>query len=215
MNLEAKSEKNQTHQEPTRQWDDELADINLMPPQVWQEPGYDAFHYAKVGLLLGSLAGCTSLIVNVIGSVLWPAISGEAQHPLRIIQVYLTFPFGESALQLNSGFVLALGCLLYLSTGMIYGMLFELAISYFLPRAGRWSRLIACGILALFVWMVNFYVLLAWLQPLLFGGRWIIDLIPWWVGALTHLVFGWTMALLYPLGMYESNKSNMSTLDSP
>jgi hypothetical protein len=55
--------------------------------------------------------------------------------------------------------------------------------------------------LALAVWAVNFYGLLAWLQPLVLGGHWIVELIPWWVGALTHLVFGWTMALLYPLGV--------------
>ena len=26
--------------------------------------------------------------------------------------------------------------------------------------------------------------------------------LPWWVAAATHLVFGWTIALLYPLGEY-------------
>ena len=35
-----------------------------------------------------------------------------------------------------------------------------------------------------------------------FGGRWIVDLIPWWVAALTHLVFGWTMLLVQPLGVF-------------
>jgi hypothetical protein len=48
--------------------------------------------------------------------------------------------------------------------------------------------------------VVNFYLLLAPLQPLLLGGRWIAELIPWWVAALTHLIFGWTVALLYPHG---------------
>ena len=64
-------------------------------------PGYRAARYIWAGLFLGGIAGCTSLLFNVIGSVLWPAISGEAQHPLRIIQVYLTFPLGETALQLG------------------------------------------------------------------------------------------------------------------
>jgi hypothetical protein len=40
------------------------------------------------------------------------------------------------------------------------------------------------------------------LQPLLFGGNWIVEQIPWWVGALTHLVYGWTMVVVYPLGRY-------------
>jgi hypothetical protein len=201
MNAEAKVEKDApVPAEPTLQWADELAEAVLTPPQVWQEPGYDAVHHAKVGLLLGSVAGCTSLVLNVIGSVLWPAVTGDAQHPLRLIQVYLTFPLGESALGLNSGVLLALGCVLYLATGMVYGMLFVLVISYLLPRADLVVRLAACSILALAVWAVNFYLLLAWLQPALLGGRWIAELIPWWVAVVTHLLFGWTIAVLYPNG---------------
>ena len=180
--------------------DFELPDVVLPPEPPWPEAGYRPARHALAGLMLGALAGCTSLIVNVIGTVLWSAINGGAMHPLRIIQVYLTFPFGEWALQLQGGAVLALGCLLYLGTGMIYGMLFELVSSYYLPHAGVRARLVSFSILALAVWLLNFYGLLIWLQPLLFGGRWIVDLIPWWVGAVTHLVFGWTMAVVFPLG---------------
>jgi hypothetical protein len=42
--------------------------------------------------------------------------------------------------------------------------------------------------------------MLIWLQPLLFGGSWIVELVPSCVVVLIHLVFGLTMALLYPLG---------------
>jgi hypothetical protein len=207
MNFDTHSEETQRLTDSDGQRDVGMPDIILpASPPAWQEPGYKAFHYAKAGFWLGSLAGCTSLIVNVIGSVLWSAIPGESQHPLRIIQVYLTFPLGETALQLDSGVLLALGCLLFLATGMLYGMLFELVISFFLPRAGVRARLVACSLLALAVWMLNFYGLLIWLQPLLFGGSWIVDLVPWWVGAITHLVFGWTMALVYPLGVYQPVK---------
>jgi hypothetical protein len=170
-----------------------------LPIGPWPETGYKVLPYARSGVLLGAIAGCTSLLTNIIGSVIWPTISGQEQHPLRIIQVYLTFPLGESALQLNSGMLLAGGCMLYLVTGMFYGMLFEIVVAYLLPHAGALVRLMACTILALFVWAISFYVVLTWLQPLLFGGRWIIDLIPWWVAAVTHLVFGWTIALLYGL----------------
>ena len=196
-----KSLRNQAHQ-----WEEEL--VNTMPaepvpPRPWQVSGYYAGYYATTGFLLGGLAACTSLLFNVVGSVLWPAIAHQDQHPLRLIQVYLTFPMGEAALNLNSGVLLTLGCVLYLGTGMLYGMLFELALSYFIPKANLIGRLITCSILALVVWVVNFYGVLIWLQPLLFGGRWIIDLIPWWVAALTHLIFGWTMALVYPLGVFQ------------
>jgi hypothetical protein len=184
-------------------WCDDLNGTIRVRHQTWPERGYNTAHYATAGLWLGIIAGCASLILNVIGGVLWPAVSGDPQHPLRIILVYLTFPVGESALRLNTDALLPLGCLLYLGTGMLYGMLFELVIFYFLPHVGVRARLVAGSILALIVWTLNFYCLLAWVQPLLFGGRWIVDLIPWWVAASTHLVFGWTMALVYPLGTYD------------
>ena len=179
----------------------EMAPLPLGP---WPETGYNAWSHAKSGALFGAVAGCTSLLANIIGSVLWPALSGLEQHPLRIIQIYLTFPLGESALQLNSGMLLALGCVLYLVTGIIYGVVFEVVISYLLPHSNFRVRLMVCTFLALAVWASNFYAVLAWLQPLLLGGRWIIGLVPWWVAAVTHLVFGWTIALLYSVGEHES-----------
>jgi hypothetical protein len=198
------------HGQSATEWDEQLSGVVLTPPMIWQEPGYDVGRNTKVGLLVGGAAGCTSLVLNVIGSVLWPAVTGQAQHPLRLIQVYLTFPLGESALQLDSGLLLALGCVMYLVTGMFYGVLFVLAISYLLPRADIWARLAAASILALVVWAVNFYLLLAWLQPVLLGGRWIAELIPWWVAMLTHLVYGWTVAVLMPSGMTASNSADNS-----
>jgi hypothetical protein len=182
------------------QWAEELEQVLPPVPIKPLQPDYDPIRYANAGLWQGALAGCTSLMLNVIGSVLWPAVSGHDQHPLRLIQVFLTFPMGEAALNLNSGLLLAIGCLMYLATGMIYGMLFVLALSYFLPNTGIVGRLTACSVLAIAVWLVNFYGILSWLQPLVFGGRWIMELVPWWVAALTHLVFGWTIALIYPLG---------------
>jgi hypothetical protein len=183
---------------PVEHLEGDLPDRILpLPIGPWPEPGYTVLPYAKSGALLGGIAGCTSLLTNIIGSALWPAISGHGQHPLRIVQVYLTFPLGESALQLNSGLVLATGCLLYLVTGILYGTLFELMLSYLMPHANSLVRLLACTVLAIGLWAVNFYAVLYWLQPLLLGSRWIVDLIPWWVAAATHLVFGWTVALLY------------------
>ena len=205
MNTNIDAVGNQTHHGPDLGLSNALPDqMAPMPLGPWPETGYYARSHAKSGALFGAIAGCTSLLTNIIGSVLWPAFSGDELHPLRIIQVYLTFPLGEYALQLNSGMLLALGCLLYVVTGILYGMIFEIAISYLLPHSKIGARLIACTILALCVWSINFYGVLIWLQPLLLGGRWIIDLIPWWVAALTHLVFGWTVAMLYSIDNRES-----------
>jgi hypothetical protein len=166
------------------------------PISPWPEKNYKLLAHACTGAWIGAIAGCISLLLNIVGSVAWPTISGHEQHALRLIQVYLTFPLGEAAMELSSGFVLALGCILYVVTGMLYGAVFETVLSYWLPRATWRARVIGCTILALAVWVFNFYAVLNWLQPLLLGGRWIIDLVPWWVAALTHLAFGWTVALL-------------------
>lgn len=210
MNRDRTSDESSQRDDRGRQWVDEVSrELPPVPLHPWQQPGVNPGRSAGIGALLGILAGCTSLVFNVIGSVLWPSISGVVQHPLRLIQVYLTFPGGEPALELSSGPVLVLGCLLYLATGMLYGVLFELVMVLLIPQAGVLARLVVCSVLALVVWVLNFYGLLVWLQPLLFGGSWIVDLIPWWVGAATHLVFGWTMALVYPLGVQAARSPNL------
>ncbi len=40
---------------------------------------------------------------------------------------------------------------------------------------------------------------------MLFGSHWIIELVPWWVAALTHLIFGWTVAATYPLARFAGH----------
>lgn len=199
MSSPRKSSEQQTPAQRQEAWEPQLAEMQA-PVRPLQGPDFNLPRFALVGLLLGGMAGSTSLLLNVIGSTLWPSISGEPQHPLRLIQVYLTFPLGESALELNSGAALALGCLLYIATGMLYGVLFEVVLSYFMPYAGTWARISICSVLSLILWGVNYYAFLLWLQPVLLGGNWIVSTIPAWVAVITHLVFGWTMALLYPLG---------------
>lgn len=184
----------------------ELAAVNA-DSQWHPEKFYSAF-YATVGFMLGGVAAMASLLFNVIGS----KIAGK--HPLEIIRVYLTFPLGGQALKLASaegggyviddGMILALGCCLYIGTGMVLGTVFHWLLSRFALQSGLFSRLIAATILAAIVWIVNYYAVLSWLQPALFGGNWITDqkLLPWWVALSTHLVFGWTMALMLPWGRF-------------
>src|SRR6476620_4174370 len=175
MNADTKTDGTELRRAPALGLGDALPlEIVPLPLRPWPETGYNARSHARSGALCGAIAGCTSLLTNIIGSVLWPAFSGHEQHPLRIIQIYLTFPLGESALQLNSGVLLALGCVLYLVTGIAYGLLFEVVISYLLPHSNFGVRLLVCTFLALSVWAFNFYAVLAWLQPLLLRGRWII-----------------------------------------
>lgn len=178
---------------------------------------YPVYH-ATVGCLLGVLGAAISLIFNVIGAL------AAGKNPLQIIRVYLTFPLGENALRLtdqaqnvyavSDGMIVAFGCCLYLVTGMVLGIPIALALAWFAPRRGMFRRLVVGGIAGLVVWGTNFYGILAWLQPALFGGRWITDNthLPWWVAAATHVVFGWTIAVLFPV--VEESPVNESAVAS-
>ncbi len=181
-------------------------------PRDWKPEKFYSAYYITTGFVLGGVAAMASLLFNVIGSTI------TQRNSLEIIRVYLTFPLGEQALKLGTaegakyvisdGMIIALGCCLYIGTGMVLGTLFHVVISMFGENKSLTTRLVIGSVLGIVIWGVNYYLILSWLQPLLFGGRWITDgsLLPWWVAAATHLVFGWTMALMAPIGAYTPYK---------
>jgi hypothetical protein len=166
--------------------------------QPWQPPPNYLTYQVMAGCVLGMFGAAVSLLFNVIGSLV------AGLPPLKLIQIYLTFPLGKAAESVDDGLTLAIGCCLYLATGMVLGVPFQLALSRCKPGT-PWSRkfFLVTG-LSLALWICNYYLILAWLQPLLFGGNWIVRDIPPWVAAATHLVFGWTMLLVQPLGAYTA-----------
>ncbi len=169
----------------------------------WAKRGYYLTYYATVGFFLGMVAALVSLMFNVIGA----SIAGK--DPLQLIKVYLTFGLGPKALDpaFDSGLAVAMGCILYIATGMLLGIVFHVILTRYASEAGLPGRLVWASGIAVAVWLVNFYLLLSWVQPLLFGGNWITSTnpvyLPWWVALATHLVFGWTMALVYPWGLFR------------
>jgi len=172
------------------------------PPGPDWTHGFYLSYYATTGFFLGMIAAVVSLAFNVVGALL------TGLHPLQLIRVYLTFGLGERALELeldkgDGGLALIIGCCLYIATGMLLGVVFQVALSSLAGRESLGKRLLFASLMGLAVWVVNYYGVLYWLQPLLFGDRWIVTKIPVWVAALTHLVFAWTMALLYPLGTFQ------------
>lgn len=171
----------------------------------WRTSGYYLSYYATAGFFLGIAGALTSLVFNIVGSL------AVGQSPLKLIQIYLTFGMGQKALDANladkGGLALAIGCCLYVGTGMLLGILFHVVLTRYFADGGLMKRLAAASGLAIAVWIVNYYLVLSWLQPLLFGGNWIANTIPPPIAALTHLVFGWTQALVYPLGLYEPYRS--------
>jgi hypothetical protein len=167
----------------------------------WAKQGYYLTYYATAGSVLGMVAALVSLMFNIIGA----SVAGK--DPLQLIRVYLTFGLGARALDpaFDNGLALAMGCVLYIATGMLLGIVFHVILTRYASTAGLGGRIAWATAIAVAIWLVNFYCLIAWLQPLLFGGTWIIDNqeLPWWVALATHLVFGWTMALVYPWGLFH------------
>ena len=105
----------------------------------WPPPQYYTAYHALAGFVLGMFGAATSLLFNVVGSVL------IGQHPLQLIRVYLTFPLGGAALQINSGLTLAIGCCLYLGTGMLLGIPVYMALARFADQGGLLKRLIVAS----------------------------------------------------------------------
>jgi hypothetical protein len=175
----------------------------------WPPQEFYAAYYANSGFMLGIFGAAISLLANVIGA----PIAGKS--PLELIRVYLTFPLGEKALELAStskdvyvigdGVILAIGCCLYLATGMLLGVPFYVTLVWLTDGRSTVIRFVVATILAAVLWAFNFYCILAWLQPLLFGGNWIVDpaYLPTWVGLATHLIFGWTLAFFYPWTKFQ------------
>jgi uncharacterized membrane protein (DUF485 family) len=176
---------------------------------AWAPKEFYGAYYATTGFLLGIFGALASLIINIVGAPL------AGKSALELIRVYLTFPLGENALRLASenadvysigdGVMLAIGCCLYLGTGMLLGVPFYTILGRLTEGRTNAYRFLVATILAVVMWFVNFYLLLSWIQPALIGGRWITDpkILPPWVAVLTHLVFGWTLAAIYSWGSFH------------
>ncbi len=192
----------------------ELAEAQV--DESWRmSAGFYPAYAATTGFLLGGVAAVVALVVNILGAM------AVGRHPLDLIRVYLTFPLGEHALILTSAppgmgaiddrMILVMGICLYLGTGMLIGSVFQVVLSAFARGQSLMRRLVCASVTALVIWLVNFYGILIWLQPLVCGGNWIVNpqFHPVWVAAGTHLVFGCTMGLLSPLGEFQPASQSM------
>lgn len=176
-----------------------LAALDANETQAFSSTGYRTSHEVLVGMMLGVIGAGAALIFNVVGSVL------IRLHPLELIRVYLTFPLGEEALSIDHGIALAIGCGLYLVTGAGFGIGFHLILSRYFGDTSNRKRIVVASVLGLLLWFVNYHVLLANLQPALFGGNWVVESIPTWVAVLTHLVFAWTLFLVDEWGTFDTH----------
>ncbi len=164
---------------------------------AWAPKTYYTTYHILAGMILGFIGASTSLMFNIVGSVMM------GLHPLELIRIYLTFPMGEAALTINSGFVLASGCCLYLGTGMFGGIPFHIILSKYFANASGPKRFVVATVMGVGVWLINYYGIIAWLQPMLIDGNWIIEKVPVLVAVMTHLVFAWTLLLVDQWGRFE------------
>jgi hypothetical protein len=203
MDIESKRQELARLRHRAAELERELGDAGGETAAEWPPRDFYGMYYATTGFLLGAIGAGASLLVNI----LFAPLAGKA--PLELIKVYLTFPMGARALQLNApdggDLVLALGCTLYIATGMLLGVpLYWLMVRICGPTPSLLKRALVGSVIALALWAIAFYGVLSWFQPLLQGGRWITDpqVLPPWVAAGTHIVFGLTLAVLYPLGLF-------------
>ncbi len=172
-------------------------DVPANASTAWPPDGYYLLWHVVVGMMLGVIGSLVSLLANVVGAPLF------GKPALELIRVYLTFPMGERALRAEDEVILFLGCLLYLFTGAVYGSVFHIVMSSLFANALAITRFVIATAIGLGLWVVNFYLILSWLQPMLLGDNWIVRLVPVWVAVLTHLAFAWSMLVMEFWGRFE------------
>lgn len=162
----------------------------------WPPPGFYMTFYVVAGLTLGTMGAITSFIFNVAGSLI------VAQEPMRILRVYGTFFIGQAALTTDNLNFLMLVLLTHVIVGAVGGAVFHVYINRELADRSPGQKILYSALFGCAIWLINFYGIISWLQPLLVGQAYILRLMPFWVAALTHIVYGLTLGLLQPLGRF-------------
>lgn len=168
-------------------------------PKVVEEPwppeGFYLTYYVVAGLMLGVLGSLVSFLANVVGSILLE------QDPLLFLRVYGTVFLGQEALTTNDLNFFMLVAVVHFSVGAVGGAVFHVLVSLYRPE----QPIVTVGLGAaygLLLWVVNFYVVIQWLQTSLYGEAYVLQLMPAWVAAFTHMLYGVTLGALEPLGRF-------------
>jgi hypothetical protein len=161
----------------------------------WPPIGFYLTFYIVAGTTIGILGSLASFIFHVVGSLM------VNQDPLKFLRVYGTVFLGARALTTEDLNFFMLVAVVHFSIGAIAGAVFHVLVNRFVPD--RTGLQIGLGVLyGLLMWFVNFYLVLSWLQPRLVGEAYVLQLMPAWIAALTHVIYGLTLGLLQPLGRF-------------
>lgn len=167
-----------------------------LPAPAWPPEGFYLTYYVVAGILLGILGSITSFLFHVVGSLL------VNQDPLRFLRVYGTVFLGEQALTTGELDFFMLVGVVHFSVGAAAGAVFHVFVNRFAANRPASTIVLLGAAYGLLMWVVNFYLVLSWLQPRLVGEPWVLRLMPAWIGAATHLIYGLTLGVLQPLGRF-------------
>jgi cytochrome c oxidase cbb3-type subunit 2 len=171
------------------------AELHEEPTPNWPPAGFYLTYYIVAGTIIGVIGSLTSFIFNVVGSLV------VNQDPLRFLRVYGTVFLGARALTTEELDFFMLVAVVHFSVGAAAGAVFHVLVNRFVPtRAGL--QIALGGAYGVLMWVVNFYLVIAWLQPRLVGEAWVLTLMPTGVALLTHVVYGLTLGILQPLGRF-------------
>ena len=175
---------------------DELRRRRRPETRPWPPPGFYATFYIVAGLMLGTMGAINSFLFNLVGSFV------VNQDPMLILRVLGTFFIGAKALVTDDMTFLMLVMLTHLAVGALAGALFHLCLNLFWPGLAAFKLCLVSAGFGLLLWVVSFYGVLSWLQPLLVGQAYILERMPIWVAASTHVIYGLTLGLLQPMGRF-------------
>jgi len=216
MNEQEIQEQIQAHRRAIEELEARLEQMSTRG-RSWIPRGFYTAYHALMGLLLGLFAAWVALAFNVVGALL------SGLEPLKLMRVYATFFDGENALQSAQGgmmFVVAL--MLHSATGAVVGAPLHVVYSRYFPNHPLGRRLLNGVWLGIVMWIVNFYLLLSWIQPLVLGWlgvagaheAFILREIPFWVAALTHICFTVTMLVVQPYGTFDARNYGTAAVSS-
>ncbi|MFQ5769610.1 MAG: hypothetical protein ACE5HX_03670 [bacterium] len=184
------------HRKAIAELESQLSEEVETSTKPWPPKGFYYTYYIIAGLLIGLLGGMTSFIFNVVGSRL------VAQDTMKILRVFGTLFIGPDALITQDLTFLMLVLMVHFSVGAITGAIFHVLINRFFADRTSGVKILLGGVFGLLLWFVNFYLVLSWLQPLATGEAYILQMMPFWVAAFTHLVYGLTLGILQPIGKF-------------
>ena len=170
-------------------------ELRTITPVNWPPAGFYLTYYVVSGTIIGILGSLASFAFHIVGSLL------VNQDPLLFLRVYGTVFLGPRALTTDDLNFFMLVAVVHFSIGAIAGAVFHVLVNWLVP--GRSVLHVFLGALyGLLLWVVNFYGILIWLQPRLVGQAYVLQLMPAWVAALTHVIYGVVLGILEPLGRF-------------